>query len=134
MLTGVEIAGLVLAAIPLLISSAEHRHDVLNPVYILFFENRTLPQVLEEERISFRQCCEKMLSVAEVENIADYVLGENCQQLWARAELRANLQSALGNDFNTIETRLKEIHELTDKLENYISTVPLTGLEKIDRC
>jgi hypothetical protein len=65
------------------------------------------------------------LSIAEIENIADF-LSEKAgklalQRLWASSELKARLQAELGEDFGVIETRLGEIQELILKLDKYLS-------------
>ena len=127
MVTGVEIAGLILGSIPLLISAAEHRDVGLAPLNTLLFwkfQSQKLATVLEEERIAFRHCCEQLLSIAEVENIAD-LLSEKAgkvelQRLWASSSLKARLQSEFGDDFRVIEARLAEIQELVNNLEKYL--------------
>lgn len=129
--TGIEIAGIVLATIPLLISTAEHREVGLAPLDTLLFRKGQLEKlatVLAEEHISFRQCCEELLSIAEIENIAD-LLSEKAgrvelERLWADAGLRDTLQFEFGDDFEVIERGLKEIHRLISKLEKYLS-IPL---------
>ncbi|KAH0559894.1 hypothetical protein GP486_003586 [Trichoglossum hirsutum] len=129
MVTGVEVAGLILGSIPLLISAAEHRDVGLAPLNTLLFgrsQSQKLAIVLEEEQISFRHCCGRLLSIAEVENIAD-LLSEKVgktelQRLWASPSLKARLQSEFGDDFRVIEARLIEIQELINKLDKYLGS------------
>jgi hypothetical protein len=131
MLTGVELAGLVLGSIPLLISAAEHRDVSLTPINVLLFgkkQAQKLSEVLEERRIGFRHCCEQMLSIAEIDFPAKYLLDTKgkaqLHQLWSDTNLAARLKSEFGDDFRIIELRLGEILASIQKLEKYIGKYP----------
>jgi hypothetical protein len=129
MVTGVEIASLVLATLSLLISAMEHQDLGLEPFNVLFFRkkhNTTVQGVLEEHKLGFRQCYEKILSMADVENIADLVQERDrakMVKLWDTPDMRSALDSTFGDDLGVIWHRVKEIQMHVDRLEKYTGEV-----------
>ena len=131
MSTGFEIAGIVLATLPLLISAVEHRDFGLEPLNaLLFFKRRkvSLRHTVDENTLLFRQCCEKMLSIAMIENIGDLLAAgdiDDKKRLWADPPLQLKLEATFGRrDLNVILPRLQEIHNLVVKLREYSSKSP----------
>ncbi|KAF2828854.1 hypothetical protein CC86DRAFT_465570 [Ophiobolus disseminans] len=126
MLTGVEIASLVLAILPLVISAIEHRDIGLEPANALLFRSKhkdSLRRTVDENKMRFRQCCEKILSMAEIENIAD-LLDETdkarLQQLWNNPQMQRALDTTFGGkDLAVILNRVREIQQHVKKLEEY---------------
>ncbi|PSN72734.1 hypothetical protein BS50DRAFT_166377 [Corynespora cassiicola Philippines] len=124
MATGFEPAGIILATLPLLINAIEHRDVGLQPLNTVLFKKKNkemIQKAVNENSVLFRHCCEKMLSIAEVENIADLLArdnGDKVRDLWADPSMELRLRSAFGqNDFNVIQCRLIEIEGLINKLQ-----------------
>lgn len=127
MVTGIEIAGLVLAAIPIGVSAVEHRDVGLKPLNALLFdkkESQDLLDDLEEYALLFRQCCMDMLSVAEVKDKQRYANSKttagDLQKIWADPILASTLQMAYGSNYNIILRRLKQVHTHCETLRKYL--------------
>jgi hypothetical protein len=130
MVSGVEVAGLVLGSLPLVISAAKHRDIGVTPLNTLFFgksQKRKLAKVLDTQLVLFKGACAKMLSIAEIEDPGNYMRqGANkteLQSLWASRRLNAQLKSTFGDDFTTIEEYLENIQQMITKLDKFIGTL-----------
>jgi len=122
MLTGVEVAGLVLGAIPLLISAAEHRRIGIAPVDGLIFrakERNRLADSLDNQRLLFKHCCSRLVSIAEIENAGD-LLAVGAAERWKDPDIRRRLKQALGEAFATFERQVLEIYGIVKRLEHIL--------------
>lgn len=64
MVTGVEIAGLVLGILPLIIAVIQEREIEIKPVDAFFFTSsgkQKLSDILSDEELRFRFCCQRLL-------------------------------------------------------------------------
>ena len=110
-----EVAGLVLAVVPLLISALEHYEDAVDPVVAFFRWRQRLPKVIRElymENASYAQNIRLLLnqttSDAELSNMIN---NPNCDD-WKSADLENALQDQLGDAYTPCMSTVKEIAEI----------------------
>jgi hypothetical protein len=123
------LAGVVLAAIPILISAIEHR-DLGSPLWNgLFFgarEKEKLINTLEEQLAIYRECCITIFSIADVQNM-EILLENGLHTAWADRETRHMLESRL-EDFKAFERRILQIHDAVNDLQEQAGTALLLKL------
>lgn len=119
--SSIEIAGLVLAAFPLLIAGIEHYRKGLEP-----FKNWAnyehglvlLERTLESEKNKLENSCELFLdglvSPAELPDLISRPGGPR----WRTPELESKMRKRLGRSYNSFMDAIKEMRFAMDELSN----------------
>ncbi|MCJ1392198.1 hypothetical protein MMC18_005065 [Xylographa bjoerkii] len=122
MATGVEIAGFVLAALPLVISGLEHYAEGVETIERWWRYQREFAatkRLLAAEQIILEGTCERLLNglVTELDELINHPGGSG----WKDPELDKKLQRRLGRAYNSfmecVENMASIMKELKEKLE-----------------
>lgn len=126
MLTGVEIAGLVLAALPLLISAVEHYNDGLHPIKVFFQKQDELDRflrALDEQKTFLRLSLielfgadETILTDEQIEALQDD--SDDLKTLWEDKMLQAEVKQKLGLAYVPYMNNIDRMREALEKLVN----------------
>ncbi|KAL8725717.1 MAG: hypothetical protein Q9181_006305 [Wetmoreana brouardii] len=126
MITGVETAGLVLAALPLVISGLEHYNEGLKPLkdYVKYkIVIQELACGLKTQKILLRNTCRILLTdIVESESEIACLLDDPKSDAWREEELAHQLQNRLQESY-TIYTEL--VNGLSDTLGTLTSNIGL---------
>jgi hypothetical protein len=115
MLTGVEIAGLVLGAIPLIISALEHYEDFTAPTKAFIHWRRRLRRLIQELyiiRASYDQAIRLLLE--PFADLADQttMMDNPRSELWTEGVIADNLRNKLGPVYNPFIFTINEVSEI----------------------
>ncbi len=135
-MSGFEMAGLALAILPLLISTAEHYDDCFRPFlrYKRFSkEAKEFRQLLETQKTIFRGQCSFLLEhILEQRDVATGMLNASSHPLWSDPELEARIVQALGEQKNTCISLVELIKEQLQEIEAESQKIAeLIDLEKV---
>ncbi|KAK3376206.1 hypothetical protein B0T24DRAFT_216608 [Lasiosphaeria ovina] len=110
-----EVAGLVLAVAPLLISALEHYEDAIDPVVAFFRWRQRLPKVIRElymENAAYAQNIRLLLNQTTSDaELSDMINNPNCDS-WKSADLEDALQDQLGTAYAPCMSTVNEIAEI----------------------
>lgn len=133
-MSGIEIAGLVLGAIPLLISAIEHYNDGLDPIKAFVRWRGMLEKAIRElwhEKTHYCQTTQNLLKGATTAGEMNMMLEDPRNHLWSDRDLKARLQEksgiAYGNYIATTEDIEKIITVLSKHLNLDKSKVPFSS-------
>ncbi|KAF5005061.1 hypothetical protein FDECE_8477 [Fusarium decemcellulare] len=134
-----EIAGLVLGAIPLLISALEHYEDVVEPaVAFLHWRGQlsTMTRRLQMGHTAYDQNMRLLLKYAANDQDIEYMIEDPQSPLWKEPSLVDELQSRLGRAYAPSITTIQEIADIMIYIAAYLnidgsSTVTYQGLGAI---
>lgn len=112
MVTGVETAGLVLAAIPLIISALEHYEDLIEPTKAFIHWRRHLTKLILELytiHASYEQAISLML--APFADLADQttMMEDPLSKLWTEGDVADNLREKLGIVYRPFILTIKDV-------------------------
>lgn len=120
-MSGFEVAGLVLGALPLAISALEHYRDGLRAIQRWRKYERELQSLirnLETERAKLQNVCEMLLtglvSHSRIEAMVDHPLGD----LWLEEGIRKKVRMRLWRSWNVFEKTLQDMNVAIDRLMN----------------
>jgi hypothetical protein len=126
MLSGVEIAGLVLGALPLLISAVEHYNDGLHPIKIFFqkqYELDRFYRALDEQKTFLRLSLIELfgadlsaLTEEQIEALQDD--SNDLRVLWEDKMLQAEVKERLGLAYVPYMNNIDRMKEALEKLVN----------------
>lgn len=111
MATGVEIAGLVLAVIPLLISAFEHYNDTKGVLQKFFHKSLYIKRLigsLDEQRVLIENELENILSRAGCRDLAVKVSLSSYHDLLQNVEVAEGLKETLGRSYSPYIRALKK--------------------------
>ena len=110
-----EIVGLVLAAVPLLISALEHYEKAVDPVVAFFRWRQRLPKVIRGlymENAAYEQNIRLLLSQATSDaELSDMINNPNCGG-WKSADLEDALKDQLGDAYTPCMSTVKEMAKI----------------------
>ena len=115
-MSGLEVAGVALAVLPLLISTAKHYDSALRPFarYRHYEkEAKTYAKELRVQRAIFRRECQNLLvdtAVVDLRNV-DVVLSSSSSDEWPSKELDVQLDMQLGESRQDILDAVQLIEE-----------------------
>jgi hypothetical protein len=126
MLSGVEIAGLVLGSLPLLISAVEHYNDGLHPIKIFFqkqYELDRFYRALDEQKTFLRLSLIELfgadlsaLTEEQIEALQDD--SNDLRVLWEDKMLQAEVKERLGLAYVPYMNNIDRMKEALEKLVN----------------
>ncbi|KAK0707941.1 hypothetical protein B0H67DRAFT_588952 [Lasiosphaeris hirsuta] len=110
-----EVAGLILAVVPLLISALEHYEDAVNPVVAFLQWKQQLPKVIRElymENATYAQNIRLLLNqtMSDAE-LSDMINNPNCDG-WKSADIEGALRDQLGAAYSPCMSTVDEIAEI----------------------
>jgi len=117
--TGVEIAGIILATFPLIISTIQHYRKGIEPFVIWARYNRELNQlrrVLELEEAKLLNTCEKLLEpIVSTADLA-VLIADPGGNSWKNRELQSKLKRFLATAYQSFLDSLEDINETLTEL------------------
>jgi hypothetical protein len=122
-MSGFEVIGVILGAIPLFISAAEHYNDGLDPIRRVFrapSEIRKFCRALQDQRTLLRSSLIAIfgklpsLSESQKEDLRDS--NSNLSSLWNDEDLQEELQDALGHIYESYMANLDTLVLALEKL------------------
>ncbi|KAI0803735.1 hypothetical protein GGR55DRAFT_385661 [Xylaria sp. FL0064] len=122
-MSGFEIAGIVLGAVPLLISALEHYGDALstlNKWRKYERELRSLVRNLDTERVKLQNVCEKLLVGIVPESQIEAMIKDPMGGLWKEEKIQARVQSRLWESYGSFEDTISDIKRATDEMNQRI--------------
>lgn len=123
MATGVEIAGIVLAVLPLIITIVQEREVGIQPLDALIFtsSNRIkVSQILSDQRLRFRFFCERLLCEIGIQNVADYIsVSNDTQTIWASPHLQRRFVERLGESYENFDRKMREVDKRITRIQRY---------------
>jgi hypothetical protein len=126
MLTGVEIAGLVLGALPILISAVEQYKEGLHPIKIFFQKQSELDRFLRalDEQKTFLRLSLIELFGAELSSLTEEQIealqddSNDLKVLWEDEHLQAEVKQRLGLAYVPYMNNIDRMKEALEKLVN----------------
>ncbi|KAI1272275.1 hypothetical protein F5Y07DRAFT_380342 [Xylaria sp. FL0933] len=118
-MSGFEIAGIVLGAVPLLISALEHYGDALstlNKWRKYERELRSLVRNLDTERVKLQNVCEKLLVGIVPESQIEAMIKDPMGGLWKEEKIQARVQSRLWESYGSFEDTISDIKRAIDEM------------------
>lgn len=119
MLTGVEVAGLVLAAVPILLTALEHYRQGFESVKIAKNYLQHLRLLRREVKIQlsiFRHTLEHLLGYTVSPRILRSLLREPDGQLWYEPDIQRQLKPFLGDSYEPFCETVIEFREIVVEL------------------
>ena len=145
MVTGVETAGLVLAAIPLIVEGLQGYLKGIHTIQRFLKMEKWLKQYLvkiEDCEVVVRQFMERVLLESEVDVDADELLDNPGCDLWQNAGLEKQLRRYLGRYYEKYMQTIVDLGRLVDELRGKLHlnktpptqvSAPLSSLQANDR-
>ncbi|KAL8994644.1 MAG: hypothetical protein Q9169_005445 [Polycauliona sp. 2 TL-2023] len=131
MLSGVEVAGLVLATLPLVIDCLEHYNEGLKPLRDFVKYRQKIIQLaleLRKQRRELYGTCERLLAgVVESEEQSAHLLHDPLSPDWKEESLVSKLQERLGGSYTLY---FDIIHSLAGTLTQFAHQIGLDGQGK----
>jgi hypothetical protein len=119
-MTGAEVAGLVLGAIPLVISALEHYDDFAQPTKDFFHQKRyqrKLSQELYMIHISYDQAIRLLLKgIAETTSDREAMIDNPRSELWREGHIADSLRHQLGLVYKPFLLTIEEMAEMLAEL------------------
>ncbi|KAI0968602.1 hypothetical protein F4678DRAFT_442296 [Xylaria arbuscula] len=122
-MSGLEVAGLVLGAVPLLISALEHYSDGLSTLKKwrrYEHELRSLVRNLDTERVKLQNVCEKLLVGIVSESQIEAMIKEPLGGLWKEEKTQGRIHSRLWEGYSLFEDTITDIKRAVDEMNKRI--------------
>jgi len=139
-MSGIEIAGLVLGAIPLIVAALEHYEDIISPGKALYRFHGELGRAIQElgnQHALFEQSIEVLLRPITTDQELSEMMDNTNSDLWQDPEIEQHLRNHLGKAYSPYTRTMVEIQRvmigIASKLDNLEGVKHLTraGLEAI---
>lgn len=120
MLTGVEVAGLVLAAVPIILTALEHYREGFESIKIAknyLHHLRALQREVKIQLSIFRHTLEHLLENAVSTRQLRSLLREPDGQLWHEPDIQRRLASFLGVSYEPFCETTAELREIVVELQ-----------------
>jgi hypothetical protein len=130
-MSGIEVVGLMLGAIPLLISALEHYEECLDPTIAFFKWNSELKQArrrLFYAHTSYVLSIKALLAPITTDTELDEMMDDASSRLWTDGDLAKHLKRALGVSYRPYLMTVKEIEEV---LKSLTAKLDIQGAEKV---
>ncbi|KAK3720810.1 hypothetical protein LTR37_003473 [Vermiconidia calcicola] len=113
-MSGIEVAGLVFGAIPLVISGLEHYAEGVATVKVMFnypSEFRSLGRRLNVEKEIFQNIMESLLDGCADDGILTDLLGQQAGNSWSNPEIDKALRNKLGRSYSVYLETVQDMNE-----------------------
>jgi hypothetical protein len=131
MVTGVETAGLILGAIPLLISAIEHYEEAVEPTVAFFQWKGQLSTAVRElymGRTTYHQTIQLLLRPVTSKQILKELMDDPKSHLWRDPGLENKLRDKLGIAYDPCMLTIREIEEI---MINVAENLNIDGAHKV---
>ncbi|KAF2750320.1 hypothetical protein M011DRAFT_474775 [Sporormia fimetaria CBS 119925] len=134
-MSGIEVAGLTLGALPLLISAIESYNEGLDPIKSFIRWERELPQLirkLRNEHVHFAQTMRLLLEPITTEfELAD-MLAEPAGPLWKDHRMVNKLQDKLQESFGAYQNTMADVDRIMKKIAGKLDLERASELTRND--
>lgn len=124
-MSGFEIAGAVLGAIPLVISALEHYKNGVRTIQRWRKYDKELQYLIrniETERVKLQNVCEKLLDGLVPPSQIDAMVENPSGDLWTNEEVQKKIQARLWRSWSVFEETLRDIqvaiNDITERVGN----------------
>jgi hypothetical protein len=117
-MSGIEIAGLILGALPLIIAGIESYQEGLDPIKAFYSWERQLPHYINKLRLQhvhYEQTIRLLFSSITTERQFDSMLADPLGA-WQDEELASKLQHKLDEAYGAYETTIANIQKIMVKI------------------
>ena len=131
MVTGVETAGVILGAIPLLIAALEHYPDMIRPTreFIRWrVHKRRLLQELYNLQASFHQAMDILLQPLTAPDELTAMIEDPRSELWISGPIAEDLRDALGPTYTPLLMTIQDIDEILTSIVEHLN---IEGLQQV---
>ena len=122
-MSGIEIAGLILGALPIVISGIEHYAEgvaTLGRFRRYQGELRMLINILSTEQMKLKNMCERLLLGVAPRDGIDAMTGDPFGPLWKNEAVQKKIRARLWDSYDSFERTLEDVHaaiqEMADRL------------------
>ena len=126
-MTGAEVVGFVLAAIPLVISALEHYEDFAQPTKDFFHQKRYRRKLLQELYIihtSYDQAIRLLLKgIAKTTSDREVMMDDPRNKLWREGYIAESLSDQLGLVYKPFLLTIEEVAEMLAELSTNLSII-----------
>ncbi|KAF1960347.1 hypothetical protein CC80DRAFT_582911 [Byssothecium circinans] len=139
-MSGIEVVGLVLAAVPLVIAALEHYEDIVGPLKVLHKFHGELGRAIQElgnQHVLFEQAIEVLLRPITMDQELSDMMDNTNSKLWQDSEIEEQLRNHLGRAYVPYTKTVNDIQNImvgiVAKLDNLHGAENVTkdGLEAI---
>ena len=119
MATGIEVVGLVLGALPLLISALEHYEEGVSTVERFFRYKREITSIIEAlatENAMFKNSCEQLLSDFLGPVDLAHMLQNPRGETWSRPDIATELRNRLDRSYDIYMIHVSNMDSAIKKL------------------
>ncbi|KAI9699903.1 MAG: hypothetical protein M1820_006965 [Bogoriella megaspora] len=130
-MSGIEIAGLVLGAIPLLISALEHYEGALDSAYAFFKWRGELSTAIRKllfQRTSYEQSVRILLNPITTEQELSDMMADSANTLWKSQDMAQALRGRLGEAYQAYMLNVEQIKRITESLAGKLD---IDGADKV---
>jgi hypothetical protein len=123
-MSGIEIAGLVLAAIPLLISAIEHYNDGLDPLKAFIQWKGKLAQVLRDlwhQHTFYYMTLRLLLEGITTDEELDQMMTDPRCDLWKSGKICANLRTKLGIAYLPYLSTIEDVEAILMTISKHVN-------------
>jgi hypothetical protein len=118
-MSGIEVAGIVLAVMPLFITALENYNDGLDPVKAFLRWERELPHFirkLRNQHVHFQQTLRLLLEPITTEFELAEMLAEPNGSHWKDAKMAERLKDKLQESFQAYQSTIADIERIMTKI------------------
>ncbi|KAJ9143383.1 hypothetical protein NKR23_g6633 [Pleurostoma richardsiae] len=124
-MSGLEVTGIVLGAIPLLISTLEHYGEGLSTLQRwrkYERELRSLTRNLETERVKLQDVCEKLLIDIVPPSRIESMINDPMGDAWREKEVQRKVETRLWKGYHVFEATIEDIKVAVDEMSRRINS------------
>ncbi|KAF1971802.1 hypothetical protein BU23DRAFT_173135 [Bimuria novae-zelandiae CBS 107.79] len=134
-MSGIEVAGLVLGALPLIIAGIEAYNEGLDPVKSFMRWERELPQLirkLRNQHVHYAQTIRILLEPITNEFELAELIQDPHGKLWKDKMMAKKLSERLGESFNAYQSTIGDIERITKKIASKLDLDRAAELTRSD--
>ncbi|KAF2490358.1 hypothetical protein BU16DRAFT_566384 [Lophium mytilinum] len=132
-MSGAEVAGLILAVMPLFISALEDYNDGLDPVKAFLRWERELPQFirkLRNQHVHYEQTLRLLLAPITTEfDLAEMIADPN-GELWKEESMAEKLQEKLAESYQAYQGTIQDIERIMKKIASKLDLERASNLTR----
>ncbi|ORY09924.1 hypothetical protein BCR34DRAFT_486580 [Clohesyomyces aquaticus] len=134
-MSGVEIAGIALAVLPLIINAIEDYNEGLDPVKAFLRWERELPQFirkLRNQHVHFSQTMRLLLEPITTEFELAEMLSDPSGQMWKDKEMSIKLKNKLQESYQAYQSTISDIERIMKKIAGKLDLNRSTNVTRND--
>lgn len=135
-MSGLEIAGLVLGALPLVVTAIQQYGEGLSTLqrYAKYErELRSITRNLETERVKLLNVCEKLLCGLVPDSRIDLMIKNPVGDHWRDADTQAKIRARLWTGFDVFEATIRDIKTAVDDMTTRINSQRGANVSKLKK-